>query len=233
MAEDEERPAPEVLLEAAKKEGRGRLKIFLGAYPGVGKTYSMLEAAQARRLEGVDVVVAVVETHGRAETERLLHGLDVLARKSLLYRGRVFGEMDLDAVLWRKPKLAIVDELAHTNVPGSRHTKRWQDVEELLAAGIDVYTTLNIQHLESLNDVVARISRVRVRETLPDKALELADEIELVDLPPDDLIQRLGRGRSTSAIRSGARSVISSPRAISRPSGNWPCASPRSASMHR
>lgn len=195
MADDQDRPAPDVLLEEAKKEGRGRLKIFLGAYPGVGKTYSMLEAAQARRLEGVDLVVAVVETHGRAETERLLAGLDVLSRKRLLYRGRVFGEMDLDAVLQRRPKLAIVDELAHTNVPGSRHPKRWQDVEELLAAGIDVYTTLNIQHLESLNDVVARISRVRVRETLPDKALEIADEIELIDLPPADLIQRLREGK--------------------------------------
>lgn len=195
MVEDQDRPAPDVLLAEAKKEGRGRLKIFLGAYPGVGKTYAMLEAAQARRLEGVNVVVGVVETHGRAETERLLHGLDVLPRKRLLYRGRVFGEMDIDAVLQRCPKLAIVDELAHSNVPGSRHTKRWQDVEELLAAGIDVYTTLNIQHLESLNDVVARISRVRVRETLPDKALELAEEIELVDLPPDDLIQRLREGK--------------------------------------
>jgi two-component system sensor histidine kinase KdpD len=195
MAEEQDRPEPDVLLQEAKKEGRGRLKIFLGAYPGVGKTFSMLEAAQARRLESVDVVVAVVETHGRAETERLLHGLDILPRKRLLYRGRVFGEMDIDALLQRKPKLAIVDELAHTNMEGSRHVKRWQDVEELLAAGIDVYTTLNIQHLESLNDIVARISRVRVRETLPDKVLELADEIELVDLPPDDLIQRLREGK--------------------------------------
>jgi two-component system, OmpR family, sensor histidine kinase KdpD len=196
MAEnDEARPTPEALLDEAKKEGRGRLKIFLGAYPGVGKTYSMLEAARAHRREGIDVVVGIVETHGRVETEALLRGLDVLPRKRLLYRERVFGEMDIDALLWRKPKLAIVDELAHTNVPGSRHTKRWQDVEELLAAGIDVYTTLNIQHLESLNDVVARISRVRVRETLPDKVLELADEIELIDLPPDDLIQRLREGK--------------------------------------
>jgi two-component system, OmpR family, sensor histidine kinase KdpD len=196
MAEnDEARPTPEALLDEAKKEGRGRLKIFLGAYPGVGKTYSMLEAARAHRREGVDIVVGIVETHGRVETEALLRGLDVLPRKRLLYRERVFGEMDIDALLWRKPKLAIVDEVAHTNVPGSRHTKRWQDVEELLAAGIDVYTTLNIQHLESLNDVVARISRVRVRETLPDKVLELADEIELIDLPPDDLIQRLREGK--------------------------------------
>ena len=195
MADDEARPTPEALLDEAKKEGRGRLKIFLGAYPGVGKTYSMLQAAQERRKEGVDVVVGVVETHGRAETEALLPGLELLPRRKFAYRGRVFGEMDLDALLWRKPKLAIVDELAHSNVPGSRHVKRHQDVEELLAAGIDVYTTLNIQHLESLNDVVARISRVRVRETLPDKVLELADEIELVDLPPEDLIQRLREGK--------------------------------------
>ena len=195
MAEDESRPTPEALLEEAKKEGRGRLKIFLGAYPGVGKTYAMLHAAQERRRQRVDVVVGVVETHGRAETEALLRGLEVLPRRRLMYRGRVFAEMDLDALLWRKPQLAIVDELAHTNVEGSRHVKRHQDVEELLAAGIDVFTTLNVQHIESLNDVVERISRVRVRETLPDKVLEIADEIELVDLPPEDLIQRLREGK--------------------------------------
>jgi len=194
MTEDQ-RPAPDALLEAARKEGRGRLKIFLGAFPGVGKTYAMLQSAHARRKEGVDVVVGVAESHGRAETEALLRGLDVLPRKKIAYRGRVFGEMDIDAILWRKPKLAIVDELAHSNVSGSRHEKRWQDVEELLAAGIDVYSTLNIQHLESLNDVVARISKVQVRETVPDSVLELAEEIELVDLPSDDLIQRLREGK--------------------------------------
>jgi two-component system sensor histidine kinase KdpD len=196
----DERPSPEALLaEAAKEEtarqGRGKLKIFLGAYPGVGKTYSMLQAAQERRREGLDVVAGVVETHGRVETEALLHGLELIPKKRIAYRGRVFGEMDLDAILWRKPKLALVDELAHTNIPGSRHNKRWQDVEELLAAGIDVYTTLNVQHLESLNDVVAKISRVHVRETLPDKVLEMASEIELVDLPPDDLLHRLREGK--------------------------------------
>lgn len=195
MAENEDRPLPDVLLQAVKKEGRGRLKIFLGAYPGVGKTYTMLEMAQERQREGIDVVVGIVETHGRVETEAVLKGLDVLPRKQHTYRGRAFGEMDLDAVLKRRPRLVVVDEFAHTNVPGSRHPKRWQDVEELLAAGIDVYTTLNIQHLESLNDIVARISRVRVRETLPDKVLELADEIELIDLPPDDLLQRLREGK--------------------------------------
>jgi two-component system, OmpR family, sensor histidine kinase KdpD len=155
----------------------------------------MLQAAQERRREGVDVVVGVVETHGRAETEALLRGLEALPRRRLMYRGRVFAEMDLDALLWGRPQLAIVDELAHTNVEGSRHVKRHQDVEELLAAGIDVFTTLNVQHIESLNDIVERISGVRVRETLPDKVLELADEIELIDLPPDDLIQRLREGK--------------------------------------
>ncbi len=195
MTESEDRPTPEALLEEVNREHRGKLKIFLGAYPGVGKTYAMLQAAQAYLAEGVDVVVGVVETHGRAETEALLRGLEIIPRKQIYYRGRYFGEMDVDAVLKRKPKLALVDELAHTNIPGSRREKRYQDVEDLLAAGIDVYTTLNIQHIESLNDVVARISRIQVRETLPDRVLELASEIELIDLPPDDLIQRLRQGK--------------------------------------
>jgi two-component system sensor histidine kinase KdpD len=191
----ESRPEPEALLAEAAREGRGRLKIFLGAAPGVGKTYAMLEAAQRRRAEGIDVVVGIVETHGRAETERLVAGLEVLPRGEIGYGGRTLAEMDLDGLLARKPRLAIVDELAHTNVPGSRHAKRWQDVEELLAAGIDVYSTLNIQHLESLNDVVARIVRVKVRETVPDGILEIADEIELIDLPPEELIERLRQGK--------------------------------------
>ncbi len=195
MAPDNDRPAPDALLDEARKESRGKLKIFLGAYPGVGKTYSMLQAAHERRKEGVDVVIGVVETHGRAETEALVRDLEILPRVQITYRGRMFGEMDLDGLLARRPKLAIIDELAHTNVIGSRHEKRHQDVEELLAAGIDVYTTLNIQHVESLNDVITRISRIQVRETLPDKVLELASEIELVDLPPDDLIQRLRQGK--------------------------------------
>ncbi len=191
---DPDRPSPDVLLHQAQ-EGRGRLKIFLGAAPGVGKTYAMLEAAQRKQAEGVDVVVGIVESHGRSETEALTRGLKAIPRKTMEYRDRALPEMDLDALLARKPQLALVDELAHTNVTGSRHGKRFQDVEELLAAGIDVYTTLNVQHLESLNDVVARITRIRVRETLPDKVLELADEIELVDLAPDDLIQRLREGK--------------------------------------
>jgi two-component system sensor histidine kinase KdpD len=193
--EKESRPEPDALLAEAAKEGRGRLKIFLGAAPGVGKTYAMLEAAQRRRADGLDVVVGIVETHGRAETERLVAGLEVLPRARIPYGGRLLAEMDLDGIIARRPKLVLVDELAHTNVPGSRHAKRWLDVEELLATGIDVYSTLNIQHLESLNDVVARISRVKVRETVPDKVLELADDIELIDLPPDELIERLREGK--------------------------------------
>lgn len=193
--EKESRPEPDALLAEAAKEGRGRLKIFLGAAPGVGKTYAMLEAAQRRRADGLDVVVGVVETHGRTETERLVAGLEVMPRAQIPYGGRLLAEMDLDGIIARRPRLVLVDELAHTNVPGSRHAKRWQDVDELLAAGIDVYSTLNIQHLESLNDVVARIARVKVRETIPDKVLELADDIELIDLPPDELIERLREGK--------------------------------------
>lgn len=192
---DDNRPEPEALLAEAEKEGRGRLKIFLGAAPGVGKTYEMLQAARQRAAEGVDVVVGIVETHGRSETEALIRGLTVLPRRPHFYRGRILHEMDLDALIERRPQLALIDELAHTNAPDSRHEKRWQDVEEVLATGIDVYTTLNVQHLESLNDIVARVSGVRVRETLPDKVLELADEIELIDLPPEELIERLRQGK--------------------------------------
>jgi two-component system sensor histidine kinase KdpD len=195
MADDPDRPQPEALLSELKKSRRGRLKIFLGAAPGVGKTYAMLEAAQRRRKEGADLLVGMVETHGRAETELLLDGLDVLPRKQIVYRDRTFTEMDIDGILKRRPKLAIIDELAHTNVPGSRHVKRYQDVAEILDAGIDVYTTMNIQHLESLNDIIARIARIRVRETVPDSVLDGADEIELIDLPPEDLIERLHQGK--------------------------------------
>lgn len=195
MSETDARPAPEALLAEAVKEGRGRLKIFLGAAPGVGKTYAMLEDARHRQADGVDVVVGLVETHGRGETEALLAGLETVPRKRVGYRGRLLSEMDIDAVLLRRPRLALIDELAHTNAADGRHPKRWQDVEELLSAGIDVYTTLNVQHLESLNDIVARISGVRVRETIPDKVLELANEIELIDLPPEELITRLRQGK--------------------------------------
>lgn len=189
------RPSADALLESAAREQQGRLKIFLGAAPGVGKTYEMLLAGRKRQLDGVDVVVGIVETHGRAETEALIEGLEVTPRKMVPYRGRDLPEMDIDAILARRPQLVLVDELAHTNAEGSRHIKRYQDVEELLAQGIDVYSTLNIQHLESLNDVVAQITHVRVRETLPDSIVDRADEVELIDLTPKDLIQRLKEGK--------------------------------------
>src|SRR6185369_16523235 len=193
----EQRPSPEALLEAARREDSraGRLKIFVGAAPGVGKTYEMLQSAHARKKAGTDVVVGVVETHGRAETEALLKGLEVLPRKRLTYKEQTLEEMDLDALIARRPQIALVDELAHTNAPGSRHPKRYLDVEELLSHGIDVYTAVNIQHIESLNDVVAQITHVRVRETVPDSVFDRADAIELIDLTPDDLIQRLKEGK--------------------------------------
>src|SRR6202522_444086 len=193
----EQRPSPEALLEAARRENSeaGRLKIFVGAAPGVGKTYEMLQSAHARQKAGIDVVVGVVETHGRAETEALLHGLEVIPRKRIVYKDQSIEEMDLDALIARRPRLALVDELAHTNAPGSRHPKRYLDVEELMSRGIDVYTTINIQHIESLNDVVAQITHVRVRETVPDSVFDRADAVELVDLTPSDLIQRLKEGK--------------------------------------
>jgi two-component system sensor histidine kinase KdpD len=190
------RPSPEALLALARQEeGRGRLKIFLGAAPGVGKTYEMLLSARARRADGADVAVGVVETHGRPETEALLAGLEIVPRRPVDYKGRAMDEMDLDAILARRPQLVLVDELAHTNAPGGRHPKRYLDVEELLAAGIDVYATLNIQHVESLNDVIAQITRIRVRETVPDSVLDAADDIEVIDLAPDELMQRLREGK--------------------------------------
>ena len=191
------RPSPEALLEAARKEeGRvGKLRIFVGAAPGVGKTYEMLQQARARQKDGYDVVIGVVETHGRKETEALMEGLEVVPRRRLEYKGQRLEEMDLDAVIARRPQIALVDELAHTNAEGSRHPKRYLDVEELLQRGIDIYTTVNIQHIESLNDVVAQITHVRVRETVPDAIFDRADAVELVDLTPDDLIQRLKEGK--------------------------------------
>jgi two-component system sensor histidine kinase KdpD len=189
-----DRPSPEAFLRQAAQEGRGRLKVFLGAAPGVGKTWEMLTDGRQRREAGVDVVVGVVETHGRRETEALVHGHEIIPRRDVDHQGHSLGEMDIDAILERHPGLVLVDELAHTNAPGSRHPKRYQDVEELLDAGIDVYSTLNIQHVESLNDVVASFTRVRVRETVPDSILENA-EIEVVDIPPDELIERLRDGK--------------------------------------
>jgi len=188
------RPSPDALLAAANRAERGKLRIFLGAAPGVGKTYEMLQSARRRKAEGVDMVIGVVETHGRRETEALLEGLEIVPRQRIAYEGRELTEMDIDAVLARRPGLVLVDELAHSNAPGSRHPKRYLDVEELLGAGIDVYTTVNIQHLESLNDIVAQITHVRVRETVPDRIVNSA-EVEVIDLTPDDLIQRLREGK--------------------------------------
>ncbi len=195
--DSEQRPSPEALLEAARREERrvGKLRIFVGAAPGVGKTYEMLLQAQARKKDGYDVVVGIVETHGRRETEALLAGLEIVPRRRLPYKGQTLDEMDLDAIIARHPQIVLVDELAHSNVEGSRHPKRYLDVEELMSHGIDVYTTVNIQHIESLNDVVAQITHVRVRETVPDSILDRADDIELVDLTPEDLIQRLKDGK--------------------------------------
>ncbi len=196
---EDNRPDPDLLLEAVRKEEeskkRGKLKIFFGAAPGVGKTYEMLLAARQKRAEGVDVAAGLVETHGRRETEALLEGLEMIPRLEIEYRGTRLKEFDLDAALARRPGLVLVDELAHTNAPGARHPKRWQDVFELLEAGIDVFTTLNVQHIESLNDVIRQITGVTVHETLPDSVIGQADEIELIDLPPDELIQRLKEGK--------------------------------------
>src|ERR1700751_1422896 len=193
----EHRPSPEALLKAALREKRrvGKLRIFLGAPPRVGKTYEMMLQAQARRKDGCDVVIGIVETHGRKETEALLSGLEVIPRRHVDYKGQRLSEMDLDAIIARHPQIVLVDELAHTNAEGSRHPKRYLDVEELLNRGIDVYTTVNIQHIESLNDVVAQITHVRVRETVPDTVFDRADAVELVDLTPDDLIERLKEGK--------------------------------------
>ncbi|HEY5975731.1 MAG TPA: DUF4118 domain-containing protein, partial [Geobacteraceae bacterium] len=200
---DDMRPSPEAMLrlakaeETAEEQRRGRLKIFLGYAAGVGKTYAMLEAAWQRKMDGRDVVVGYVESHGRFETDSLLSlsGLEILPRAQIDYQGVLLPELDIDAVLARRPQIVLVDELAHTNAPGARHEKRWQDVEELLGAGIDVYTTVNIQHFESLNDVVAQITGVVVRETVPDRLLDMAFEIRLVDIPPEDLLQRLAEGK--------------------------------------
>ncbi len=192
---EQARASPDALLALANKEHRGHLKIFLGAAPGVGKTYAMLTAARTEAAAGRDVAVGLVETHGRRETAALLDGLEVLQRRPIVHQNRILHDFDLDAALARHPSLLIVDELAHTNVAGSRHPKRWQDIDELLDAGIDVWTTLNIQHLESLNDVIQKITKVRVRETVPDSVFEDAGEIVLVDFPPDELLKRLAEGK--------------------------------------
>jgi two-component system sensor histidine kinase KdpD len=193
------RPDPDELLRqvaaAERREARGTLIVFFGAAPGVGKTYAMLEAARSERDLKRDVVVGIVETHGRYDTGALVLGLEILPRRDVEHRGVVLKELDLDAALARRPGLILIDELAHTNAPGSRHAKRWQDVEELLDAGIDVYTTLNVQHVDSLNDVVAQVTGVVVRERVPDRVLDEATEVRLIDLPPDELLERLGEGK--------------------------------------
>ena len=199
IEESSQRPNPDALLARLDSEAaqarRGKLKIFFGASPGVGKTYAMLSAARSLAAQGTDLIIGIVETHGRSETTELLDGLELLPPKIIDYKGHSLREFDLDAALARAPKLILVDELAHSNAPGSRHPKRWQDVEELLAAGIDVYTTVNVQHLESLNDIIGGITGVQVRETLPDHVFDDADEIVLVDLPHEELLQRLQEGK--------------------------------------
>ncbi|MDE1896448.1 MAG: sensor histidine kinase KdpD [Rhodospirillales bacterium] len=192
--QDDGRPDPDALLASTARSGRGHLKIFLGAAPGVGKTWEMLDAAHAKRLKNIDVVAGIIETHGRAGTLAKTEGLEMLPRRALPYRGQTLEEFDLDSALARHPQLLLVDELAHTNAPGMRHAKRWQDVQEILEAGIDVWSTVNVQHLESLNDQVARITGIRVTETIPDTVLDMADEIELIDLPPAELRARLQEG---------------------------------------
>lgn len=195
----DKRPDPEVLLARIKaderKESKGKLKIFFGAAPGVGKTHTMLQDANERLAEGIDVVAGLIETHGRKELETMLSQIEQLPLRKINYHGRVLQEFDIDKAIERKPALLLIDELAHTNLPNSRHIKRWQDVKEILERGINVYTTLNVQHLESLNDIVTQITGVTVRETVPDAILEEADVVELVDLPPDDLLKRLQEGR--------------------------------------
>lgn len=193
--EPSQRASADALLALTDTERRGRLKIFLGAAPGVGKTYAMLSTARAAAGEGREVVLGLVETHGRRETEALVEGLEVIPRKPVVYVNRILSEFDIDKALARRPSLILIDELAHANIPGSRHLKRWQDVEELLAAGIDVWTTMNVQHLEGLNDIVQRITRVQVRETVPDRVFEEADDIVLVDLPTEELLKRLAEGK--------------------------------------
>ena len=208
MADD--RPNPDALLASIQRETskdkRGRLKIFFGMSPGVGKTYAMLKDARQRDAEGIDVVIGYIETHGRPETAALLEGMVIAPRRQVEYRGVAMEEMDLDAIIFLRPQLVLVDELAHTNAPGSRHPKRYQDVLELLALGIDVSTTLNVQHIESRSDMVRQITGVPVQETVPDSVLELADEIELIDISPERLRERLAEGKVYLGPRAEAAS---------------------------
>ena len=195
MSDEPLRPDPDRLLQHTAAPHRGILKVFFGACAGVGKTWAMLAEAQRLRAQGLDILIGVAETHGRKETAAMLQGLSTLPPRRLAHRGRYVYEFDLDAALARRPALILMDELAHSNAPGSRHPKRWQDIEELLEAGIDVFTTVFVQHLESLNDVVSGVTGIQVRETVPDPFFDSADEVVLVDLPPDDLRQRLHEGK--------------------------------------
>jgi hypothetical protein len=234
MSEPAERPDPDGLLErieaAEARASRGRLKVWLGFAPGVGKTYAMLENARELQAEGAGVVVGWVDTHGRYDTAALLLGLEILPRRRVQHRGRALDELDLDAALARRPGVLLLDELAHTNAPGSRHAKRWQDALELLDAGIEVHTTLNVQHVESLNDVVAQITGVRVRETVPDDVLDRADEIVLVDLAPEELLERLREGKVYLGEQKERARRASSGRATCWRCASWRCGAPPSAS---
>ena len=220
---DERADHAEALLRRIKNQENGRLTVFLGAAPGVGKTYAMLSAARERLQQRMDVVIGLVETHGRADTEAMLANMELLPRHQVSYNNTNLSEFDLDAALVRHPDLLVVDELAHTNVPGSRHKRRYQDIAELLSAGIDVFTTVNIQHLASLNDVVLQITGIRVRETVPDKFLDDAFEILFIDLPPATLIERLQQGKVY--LPEYARSALDSffTRSNLRHCGNWLC----------
>ena len=219
---DADRPNPDALLSSIQRDeaakNRGRLKVFLGMCPGVGKTFAMLETAQLELKAGRDLVIGYVETHGRKETDALAATLPQIPRRQFEHRGVVLEELDIDAVVERRPKLVLIDELAHTNAPGARHPKRWQDVVEILDAGIDVFTTLNVQHVESRSDTVRQITRAEVRETVPDGVLDDA-VLELVDLPPAELIQRLQEGKvylpDRAAAAAGREGAL--PRARARP----------------
>jgi two-component system, OmpR family, sensor histidine kinase KdpD len=203
---NDNRPNPDELLTSLindeEKSKKGKLKIFFGMCAGVGKTYSMLKAAHEERLKGIDIIIGYVETHKRLETAELVNGFEFIPRKKYEYKSTIVEEMDLDAIIARKPKIVLVDELAHTNAPNSRHVKRYHDILELLEQGINVYTTLNVQHLESRSDTVAQITGILIRETIPDEIFENADEVELIDLPTEELLQRLTEGKVYTAERS-------------------------------
>lgn len=230
----DQRPNPDQLLaelqSGKEQSARGKLRIYFGASAGVGKTYAMLAAAKAARAAGIDAVIGLVETHGRAETAALVADLEHLPTRQIEYKGRTLPEFDLDAALARKPALILVDELAHSNVAGSRHPKRWQDIEDLLAAGIDVWTTVNVQHLDSLNEAVGSITGIRVWETVPDAVFDAANEVILVDLPADELLRRLAEGKvyMPEQAQHAARNFFT--RATSSPCANSPCAAPPTAS---